>query len=373
MNRIAPSITHTLSVPLALGCIALAVLMPSAFAQTNAEPPATPGAVPTADQPASTAPTLQPPATAGPATPPKFKIDTFVANPEDLLDTNKTLVVPTAYVTLLTHGRVSAVRQSGLFSSRNDTARASANYRVEGLDKAYAQQLAKAALDDFVAQLRGAGYTVLTYADVKDREFMKAAQRAAPDGPMGLPASTEGGNHFITAAPSDEQHFRWGFAGAEFAEFFSAGKGKFTDATLIIPQYTFHAPQAWAGSEAGYKRVSAEANVAEGMNMFNARAPWMGQPKSRMMRGVPGVATKAQVINVTEKAGQLAKTADTTPVAANVLGGVLSMLAGVGNIQRSSGEYVLTVDREAYSRGVLDGVRAFNAEVAKVAAAAGTP
>lgn len=301
--------------------------------------------------------------------PPALQVSVNVVNPEDLLDSQKTLVVPTLYLTLLTEGKVAATKQSGMFSGGNATARASAAYKVAGLDKAFAQQLAKAAYEDFVAQLRQAGYTVLTYADVKDRDHVRAAQRDTAAGALGLPERSEGGNAFITAAPSDEQLFKSGFAGGEFSEFISGGKPRFTDATLVIPHFTFHAPQAWAEGARGYKSVSAEANVAEGMNMFQARAHWMGQPKSRMMRGIPGVATKAQVINVTEKAGTLSKVADTTPQAANALGSVLSVF-GAGNIQRSGSEYLLTIDREAYSRGVLNGVRSFNAEVARAAAAA---
>jgi hypothetical protein len=296
--------------------------------------------------------------------------NTAVVNPEDLLDSAKTLVVPTAYVTLITEGRVAATKQSGLLQRGNATAKAAANYRVAGLDKAYAQQLAKAALDDFVAQLRSAGYTVLTYDDVKDRDFVKAAQRETQVGPLGLPAKSEGGSQQVTAAPSDEQHFKWGWAGGAFAEFQSGGKSKFTDATLILPHYTFAAPQAWAEGSRGYQSVSAEVNVAPGMNLTSASAHWMGQPRSRVMRGIPGVATKEQVINVTEKAGELVKTADTTPTAANTVGSVLSALTGIGSIQSASSEYLLTIDREAYTAGVLNGVRGFNAEVAKAAVAA---
>ena len=304
------------------------------------------------------------------AAPVPLAVSTVVVNPEDLLDTNKTVVVPTAYVTLITDGRVAATKQSGFFSSGNNTAKASASYRVAGLDKAYAQQLAQAAQNDFVSQLRAAGYTVLTYAEVKERDFVKAAQRETEVGALGLPVKSEGGNNFVTAAPSDEQHFKSGFAGGAFAEFQSGGKSRFTDATLIIPHYTFASPQAWAEGSRGYKSVSAEANVAPGMNLSAASAHWMGQPRLRMMRGIPGVATKEQVINTTEKAGELAKSADTTPQSANALGSALSALTGAGNIQRSSGEYVLTIDREAYTAGVLNGVRGFNAEVAKAAAAA---
>jgi hypothetical protein len=314
-----------------------------------------------------------PPAAAGsppvPATLAPLKLDTVVVNPEDLLDTQKTLLVPTLYLTLLTDGKVTAVKQSGLLSGGNATARASAAYRVAGLDKAYVQELARAAYEDFVAQLRQAGYTVLDYAAVKDRDVIRHAAREKSAGPMGLPASSEGSNNFVTATPSDEQHFASGMAGGAFSEFISGGKNRFSDATVVIPHFMFQAPQAWAQGGEGYKRVSAEANVAEGMNMINARAHWLGQPKTRMMRGIPGVATKAMVINVTEKAGSIAKTADSTPQAANALSTVFSMF-GAGQVQRSSGEYLLTIDRDAFRAGVLHGVRSFNAEVAKAAAAA---
>lgn len=292
-----------------------------------------------------------------------------VVNPEDLLDYNKTIVVPTAYITLLTDGRVSAVKQAGMFQRGSGSAGASASYRVQGLDKAFAQSLAQAAYDDFVAQLRQAGYKVLTYTDIRDTDLIKGAARDTTVGSLGLPVSSQGGNNFVTAAPSDEQLFASSFVGGKFSEFISGGKSKISDATLIIPQYTFTSPQSWAEGSRGYNSVSAEANVAPGMNLLVANAHWIGAPKSRMMTGIPGVATKEQAINVTEKAGALEKTADTTPQAANALSSVLGALTGKGSIQKSSGEYQLTIDRDAYTAGILNGVRGFNGEVAKAAGA----
>ncbi|MBN8486906.1 MAG: hypothetical protein J0M20_04115 [Burkholderiales bacterium] len=301
---------------------------------------------------------------------PSLPIQVNVVNPEDLLDSNKTLVIPTVYLTLLVDGRVAATKQSGLFSGGNNSAKASASYQVDGLDKAYAQQLAQAAYDDAVTRLRAAGYTVLTWADIKDREMVRSLARDTSAGPMGLPTFSEGGNNYVIATPSDEQFFKKGLGGGWFAEFQQGGKNRFTDATLIIPTYTIHAPQAWTGTSAGYKSISAEANVAEGMNLWVANAHWMGQPKSRMMRGIPGVATRQQVINVTEKAGSVTKLADTTPQAANALSGLLGALTGSGTISASSGLYKLTIDREAYTQGVMNGVRAFNTELARAAAEA---
>lgn len=302
-----------------------------------------------------------------PASKPSYKLS--VVNPEDLLDFAKTVVVPTAYVTLLTDGKVAAVKQSGFFSRGSNSVGASAAYRVQGIDKAFAQGLAQAAYDDFVTQMRQAGYKVLTYADIRERDIVKAAARQTEFGPLGLPASSQGSNRFVTAAPSDEQHFASGFAGGEFAEFTSAGKSKFGDATVIIPQYAFAAPQSWAAGSSGYSTISAEANVAPGMNLTSAYAHWMGAPKVRMMTGLPGIATKELVINVIEKAGTLEKTADTTPQTANAVSSILGALSGAGTIKKTAGEYLLSIDRVAYTAGVMNGVRGFNAEVAKVAAA----
>jgi hypothetical protein len=253
-------------------------------------------------------------------TPAPVAIKVGVVNPEDLLDYNKTIVIPTAYVTLLTDGKVAAAKRPGMFQQGDNTVRASASYKVQGLDKAFAQQLAKAAQDDLVEQLRKVGFTVLTYAEIKDRELLKNAQRETSTGEMGLPTSSEGSNNFITAAPSDEQY-----------------------------------------SNSGYKTISAEANVAPGMNLNYAAAHWMGANKVRMMRGAPGVATQHLTINTTEGAGALVKTSDNTPTTANAVSNVLSRLTGLGSIKSVAHEYLMTVDRA---------VRSFNAEVAKAAAAA---
>jgi hypothetical protein len=347
---------HLTQVFLAKGCSAAD---PSAPPKTTNAVPAVPAAaVAAAPAPEASADTLS----GKRATPMPVAVEAI--NPEDLLGSNKTLIVPTAYVTLVTDGRVHASKQSGILQRGNASAHAAANFKSRGLDKAYAQQLAKAAQDNLVAQLRSAGYTVLTYADVKDREVFRGAGREG-----GQVNASEGGLNTLTVAPSDEQLFKSGFAGGQFSEFISGGKTRIGDATLLIPQYTFHAPQAWAEGSRGYNSVSAAANVAHGMNMASARVSWLGQPVSRMMRGIPGVATTKPVINVSEKVGKLSAGTDASPTAGNALSSALSNF-GAGDIQRSVTNYELTIDREAYAAGVMNGVQNFNGEVAKVAAAA---
>jgi hypothetical protein len=315
-------------------------------------------------------PVVVPTLPALPATPlPTLKFNVDEVNPEDLLDSNKTLVVPTAYLTVLVAGRVGAVQQAGMFQSGNASARSSVSYGVTGLDKAYLQGLAQRAYDDFVAQLRGAGYKVLTYADVRERDVFRAAARETDFSAGGLPGKTEGGHGYVTATPTDEQHFKMGFGGSKIDAFWRYGKTLITDATLVIPHYTIHAPQVWGETSRGYKSVSAQVNTAPGMNMTVAEAVWMGQPRSRMMRGIPGVRTKQQVINLTETAGTLRETANTTPHAANALSAGLAGF-GSGNIQTQSRQMEFVVDRAAYAAGLMNGVAGFNAEVARVAAQA---
>lgn len=212
---------------------------------------------------------------------------------------------------------------------------------------------------------------MLTYNDIRDRDYVKGADREKADTAWGLPLETSraGNETFIVAAPSDEQHFEGGLAGGVFSEFISLGKPKFKDATVIIPQYTITAPQVWGEADASYSTISAAIKTEPSMRLKSATAPWMGAPVVRMMHGIPGVTTNGP-IKITEKVGNIVQAADTTPAAANALSKGLSLLTGAGAITASSSEYTFTIDPNAYVAGALKGASDFNAEVAKVATAA---
>lgn len=295
-----------------------------------------------------------------------------VGYPEDMASYGKVVVVPTAYVKLLSEGSVFAAKQGSALSTLGggsaNSVKAKASYQVAGLDKAYVQGLAKQAYDDFVAKLRGAGYTVLTYDDIKGRDFVAAAARnAGKDGALPTEKAVGGRDTYVVATPSDEMAFKVGFTGV-FAEFIKLGKPKFTDAALAIPVYTINAPQAWAETDSGFNRIEASTNVLPGMNLQYANVTWMGAPKVRMGGGnAAGVVTKAPVINLTENAGTLSKV-DTTSGAANGLSKALSMLGGGGSITGSSADYTFTIDQAVYGAAALHGIASFNAEVAKAIA-----
>lgn len=304
------------------------------------------------------------------APPPQSKMEVIGGYASDLSDYNKTVVVPTAYVKLLVQGKAFVAKQGSALSTLGggnaNSVKASAKYKVEGIDKAYAQSLAKQAYDDFVGKLRAAGYTVLTYDDVKGRDYVKGAAREKADATWGLPVESpvNSPDTYLVAAPSDEQQFKTGFTGI-YSEFISRGKPKFEDAAMVIPVYTIVAPQVWGETGSGYNRISAKINALPGMNLQAANAMWMGKPRVRMGGKVSGVMTKTYVTNISPKAGELVKAEDTTPRAANALSKGLSLLSGAGSIDAASANYVFTINRAAYSAGVMSGVGAFNAEVEK--------
>jgi len=300
------------------------------------------------------------------------KLKVAVGLEEDLTDYANTVVVPTAYVKLLVQGKTSVSSKGGYQIGKDaNSVSAFAKYKVVGMDKAFAREISKRVYDDFVAKLRAAGYTVLTYDDIKDRDFMKDIDRDKGDATWGLPMESPRGTNddYIVAAPSDAQQFTVGIQGV-FWELSSRGKPKFADATMIIPTYTITAPQVWGKGDASYSTISAEINTAPGMNLTSAYAAWMGAPKTRMGGGNhPGVMTKKAVISITEKAGEMVKL-DITSSAANAFAKGVSMLLGGGSSTASSAEYTFTLDRNAYMAGVLKGTGEFNEVVGKVAAAA---
>lgn len=292
-------------------------------------------------------------------------------NPEDLPSNANTVVVPTAYVKLLVEGSAFVSQTGGYqIGKSSNSVKASAKYQVLGIDKQLAQAIAQQAYDDFVAKLRASGYTVLTYKDIRDRDFVRSAEREQADATRGLPveSSRNGDETYVVAAPSDEQQFKSGMNGGVFNQFIHWGKPKFTDATMIIPQYTITAPQVWGKKEASYSTISAAIGTEPSMQLRSATAPWMGAPVVRVMHGIPGATTDAS-IRIAEKVGEL-QAVDTTASTANSLSKGLSLLTGTGSIQQNSSAYTFTIDRDSYLSGALKGASDFNAQVAMVATAA---
>lgn len=304
---------------------------------------------------------------------PKSEVAVDAIRPEHL-STGNVLIVPSAYVRLAVSGKVavssqgSALRTIGGGSA--NSVKASAQFNVKGIDKTLAQKIAAAAYDDFVAQLRATGYTVLTYADIKNRDVVKEASRMKPDAEWGLPTEKiqNGTVTALLATPSDEQAFDFGFNGGVFNQFIRLGKTKLEDGIIVIPTYTITTPQMWGEKSSTYATIGAAVRGAPAMVLTNANAFWLtNKPKVEIMNGIPGVHLKGST-GLSDKVGELQITEDTTSAAGNALSAGLSFLTGAGRITSKSATYDMTIDRNAYLTAATDGLRKFNKEVARIAA-----
>lgn len=312
-------------------------------------------------------------ASAGAYKAPPSDIAVDAIRPEHL-STGKVLIVPSAYVRLAVAGKVAVANQGSALRTigggNANSVKASARFTVQGIDKALAQKIAAAAYDDFVAQLRAAGYTVLTYADIKDRDVVKEASRMKPDSEWGMPTEKiQGGTvTALLATPSDEQAFEFGLAGGVFNQFIRLGKTKLEDGIIIIPTYTITAPQMWGEKSSTYATIGAAVKGAPAMVLTNASAFWLtNKPKVEIMNGIPGVHLKG-FAGLSDKVGELQLMEDTTSGAANAISAGLSFLTGAGRITSKSATYAMTVDRDAYVAAATDGLRKFNKEVGRIAA-----
>lgn len=281
--------------------------------------------------------------------------DAFKANPAAGLDVtgtkglavSKKVLVPTVYLRVATSGSVFVAKQKG-----KGTASAKAKYEVLGHDRDALMALAKKIEADYIAELRAAGWEVLTYADVANDESVKGMERERGEGALNFPLQKDSnGALYAVVAPSAEQSFKPAMQGPTWPFRFVC---KERNATVLIPQIDIICPQVWAETATGYKSVSAEIKSLPGMNINYAMVQGF-TPKG----GGVLIKLKGAVVNATENAGAFTDHEDKTPKAANALSKGLGILGGGGSINRASGSYTFTVDREKFDAGVLAGGQAF--------------
>jgi len=238
----------------------------------------------------------------------------------------------------------------GDFTSQNKGGGANAvargRYYVQGLDKAFVQDLARKIQDDLVAKLRATGATVLTYADLKDHPVVSGQGRKAPDEKWGLPtAKGFGAITFLTAAPTDSQAYEHGMSAS--AAWWMRTLAKEKDLVGILPTYTFRVPQMWGEKESSYSSASASISVNPVM-IFQG-----GQINA--INGKGGAPT----ILIQEHGGRHA---------AEVTGKIRKLSEDTTNFSKSWGrtkaDYLFTLDQEAFSDGVLRVAYAVNTMIA---------
>lgn len=294
------------------------------------------------------------------APPPNTEVALAVDRVKSFGDSN-TIVVPTLYLRMPVEGKASAssdgdgLRSVGRGNSGN--AHVHAKYKVSGLDKALAQEIAKFAYDDFVGKLRAAGYTVLTYDDIKGESFVQELGRYEKDSTYGI--AMEDGQ--MIATPTDDQAIKPGMGGNLISPYQRFGKSKFKEGTLLIPTFSLTSPLAKAETYSSGASIELMPGIALTQGYVGVLTHGGGWGSAKLKKAVFGLS---------DKTGEIVKVADTTPTAANALNKTMSLLTGMGGRSVKSSSYTLTIDRAIYREAAQKGLTMFNAEIAKVIAGA---
>lgn len=150
---------------------------------------------------------------------------------------------------------------------------------VQGPDKAELQALAAQIHADIVGQMRAAGYSVLTFDDVKADVADRARMQSNPR--YGMPTHGQRafpGIDFAVVTPNDEQALDYGMMGPQ-ANYGKAAQHK--GATLLLPEIFLTMPQlgASASTSQGLTWRSSESHISfdpamhlAGANVYGATA-----------------------------------------------------------------------------------------------------
>ncbi|MCA0375973.1 MAG: hypothetical protein LCH84_09935 [Gemmatimonadetes bacterium] len=263
------------------------------------------------------------------------------------------IIVPAVILRLSARGSLTVTNQGRFFETDGNTAKATAKFIVGGLDKAYIQGLAKQLQDDFVARLRSAGYTVLTYDDIKSHAEVTGMKRYKPDEIYGVPTGGPTGskNTYLMAFPSDEQAidppfqgYGWGFRKIM----------KEMDAGLMVPEYLVDAPLLTGSKRNGISSRGASVSVLPEMTVG------VYLPFSTPKGGWGWVTLKGPIGDLADSVGTIGEAKDNSPEFANALNKSLSLITGLGGISAKSGVYGMIPDRTLYTNALLRGVVSFH-------------
>lgn len=252
----------------------------------------------------------------------RVKVSAFGGN----FATTTTYLVPTVNLQVSVQGSVWA---------KSNRTKAHAKYFVEGTSKAMLQGLAKKLQDDFVTKLRGAGYTVLTYDDVKGEPDVASQGRNTADTRYGVP--TTGGLGmpvtFVLANPSDEQSFTSPIQGPAW---WLRDVAKAKNLTVIVPELTFSTPQMF-GQSASTEHMDS-AGISTDPSMIFEGAKFIGvNPKG----GGPAMQIQQHgKRKAAESAGTIVRVSEDKTHVAHVF-------------ETSSEDYVMNLDEAAFTDGIL--------------------
>jgi hypothetical protein len=251
----------------------------------------------------------------------RVKVNRFGGN----LAASNTILVPTVNLLVTSHGSVW---------SQKGGAQAHGKFYVEGLSKQLMQELAGKIQEDLVTQLRAAGKTVLTYADVKDEAAFTGRARLRADAKWGVPIRGGWGQPltFLIGTPSDAQAFDNPIQGPVW---WMQSMAKEKNLVVIVPEISLSVPQMFGQTESGYKRDKSGIATDPAMVLESAMVYTLdpkGVTNIQVQRH--GKRFAAEVTGTIEKASE-----DKTDFS--------------DSWKRTSADFVMTLDQTAFVDGVL--------------------
>ncbi|HEY0931032.1 MAG TPA: hypothetical protein VGE27_14000 [Gemmatimonas sp.] len=280
---------------------------------------------------------------------------------EDELRGPRKILIPMVLVRYALKGSLTVVNSGRFYQTDGKTVKAKGKYMVAGLEKAYVQGLAQQLQDDLVARLRGAGYTVLTYDDVKDDPEVVKMGRYKPDAGYDMPTDSPRGtsNTYLMGFPSDAQAidppfqgYGWGFRKV----------AKDHDAIVMVPEYRVDAPLLGGSKRHGIASRGASVSISADM-VLNASTLWI-TPKGKWGSAI----TKGQIEDLaTDDVGSIGDATDDSPRAANAIAAGLAALSPLGaDLQTKSGMWGMKVDQPRYTAALLRGAVSVNMAIEQV-------
>lgn len=258
--------------------------------------------------------------------PDRVSVSAFGGN----LAASKTFVIPAVTLLISAHGSVWSMARNG-----DANAQVHAKFYVKGLDKPVVQDLARQIQDDLVTKLREAGYTVLTYAEIKDNATVAAHGRRSIDDKWNLPTMTQGDHSlsYVVGTPTDAQAFDRPINGPAW---WMRDVAREKAAIVLVPEITFNVPIVYGEESKGYKRAEAAVKIEPTMKLMGATV---------FTSNGKGDSVTIQVLEhgkrpAAEVAGTLKKLSEDTTNFSSSWG-------------RNSSDYLFTLDPVAFSDGVL--------------------
>lgn len=303
------------------------------------------------------------------ATSPAFAAG-FAFSPKDInlqgakyIKQSKRIMLPAIYLEVMNWGKIRAVTQTSalqtLGGASNSTVSASMEVAVP-LSLALLDEVAAELATDLTEKLRGNGWEVITFDEVKASPIIAGVSRIEPDAKLGAPVRKvtigKQKTNYTIATPGDMPVLSGGLTGPLFA---IRNLMKEKEASALQVTYRFDPVALQAKSRHGIGNNTA-STAAEAKLVLAAGDCTFATPK-----GFPGSVGTKRPVAVEGGVGEIKKAADVSPAFANALSDALNRLSGFGAISSTKGLYVCELDEAKLKAGLLEAGKAFNDEILK--------